>query len=118
MGVVYGLTLALLCVAGLLTLVRIARGPTDLDRVVAIDVLVVLIVAGATVEIAMRRENWNLALIGSVTLLGFLGSVAAARLIELRGSDLRVRRRPRDPGRQKADSGDPPGGRGEKGPAP
>jgi multicomponent Na+:H+ antiporter subunit F len=107
MTAVYAATLGLLSVAGMLALVRIARGPTDLDRIVAIDVLVVLVAAGVTVQIAMRRETWNLALVGSVTLLGFLGSVAAARLIDLRRSDLRVRRRQRPP-RPTGEDGEPP----------
>jgi multicomponent Na+:H+ antiporter subunit F len=109
--VVYVVTLALLTLAGLLALVRVARGPTDLDRVVALDVLVVLVVAGVTVDIALRHESWNLALIGSVTLLGFLSAVAAARLVELRGLD----RGGPDPEEQARDdsagpaSGEPPG---------
>lgn len=111
MTVVYVVTLALLTLAGLLALVRVARGPTDLDRVVALDVLVVLVVAGVTVDIALRHESWNLALIGSVTLLGFLSAVAAARLVELRGPD----RGGPDPEEQARDdsagpaSGEPPG---------
>jgi multicomponent Na+:H+ antiporter subunit F len=82
--VVYELTLALLVLAAALAVARLCAGPTELDQVVALDVLVVLIVAGVGVEVAWRREVWNLALLGSVALLGFLGSVAAARLLELR----------------------------------
>ncbi|MBL7495783.1 sodium:proton antiporter [Frankia sp. CNm7] len=86
MSIIYGVTLALLGVAGLLTLDRAVRGPTNLDRVVALDVLVVLLVCGVAVDIAMYREGWNIALLGVVALLGFLGSVTAGRLVEQRGT--------------------------------
>nr|MDT0664140.1 monovalent cation/H+ antiporter complex subunit F [Micromonospora sp. DSM 115978] len=76
----------MLAAAGLLTLVRLLRGPTNLDRIVALDVLVVLIVAGVTVEIGVRDEGWNIALVVAVALLGFLASVTVARLVERKGS--------------------------------
>nr|WP_235497928.1 MULTISPECIES: monovalent cation/H+ antiporter complex subunit F [unclassified Frankia] len=82
---VYTATFVLLSIAGLLTLARLLVGPTDLDRIVALDVLVILIAAGVTVEIGMRREGWNIALVAVVSLLGFLGSVTAARLVERQG---------------------------------
>ncbi|KPM54873.1 sodium:proton antiporter [Frankia sp. CcI49] len=85
MTAVYTATFVLLSIAGLLTLARLLVGPTDLDRIVALDVLVILIAAGVTVEIGMRREGWNIALVAVVSLLGFLGSVTAARLVERQG---------------------------------
>ncbi|ABW14568.1 MULTISPECIES: monovalent cation/H+ antiporter complex subunit F [Parafrankia] len=86
MTTVYTITFVLLAVAGLLTLARALAGPTNLDRIVALDVLVILIVAGVTVEIGMRNEGWNIALVAVVALLGFLGSLTAARLVERRGT--------------------------------
>lgn len=86
MTVVYGITLGLLGVSALLALVRAVRGPTNLDRIVALDVLVVLIVAGVAVDVGMREEGWNISLLAGVALLGFLGSVTAARLVERRGT--------------------------------
>ncbi|OAA28760.1 multisubunit sodium/proton antiporter [Frankia sp. EI5c] len=87
MTAVYTITLVLLSVAGMLTLVRVLAGPSDLDRIVALDVLVILIVAGVAVEIGMRGEGWNIALVAVVALLGFLGSVTAARLVERQGAE-------------------------------
>jgi len=84
--VVYTITLVLLSLAGLLTLVRALVGPTNLDRIVALDVLVILIVGGVAVEVGMRNEGWNIALVLVVALLGFLGSLTAARLVERRGT--------------------------------
>jgi multicomponent Na+:H+ antiporter subunit F len=80
--VVFTLTLALLSVAALLVLVRLLRGPSALDRIVAVDVLVVLIVTGAAVGIAVQQNGTVIPLLVAVALLGFLGSVTAVRVLE------------------------------------
>jgi multicomponent Na+:H+ antiporter subunit F len=84
MTVVFIVVLALLCVAGALTVVRLLRGPGTLDRIVALDVFVVLIVAAAAVYIAIYRDGSNIPLLAAVALLGFVGSATATRLVERR----------------------------------
>ena len=84
MNAVFVIVLALLCAAGLLTLVRLLRGPETLDRVVALDVFVVLIVAGAAVYVAYYQDGSNIPLIAAVALVGFVGSATASRLAERR----------------------------------
>jgi multicomponent Na+:H+ antiporter subunit F len=83
-SVVFGVVLGLLCVAGALTLVRLLRGPDTLDRIVALDVFVILIVAAAAVYVAIYRDGSNIPLLAAVALLGFVGSATAARLVERR----------------------------------
>lgn len=82
MAVVFAITFGLLCVAGLLVLVRLMRGSTTLDRIVSLDVMITLIVAGTCVGMASRNDGSNIALLAAFALLGFIGSVAAARLVE------------------------------------
>ncbi|QWF83680.1 monovalent cation/H+ antiporter complex subunit F [Amycolatopsis sp. CA-230715] len=82
MSVVYLVTFSLLVLAGLFALIRLVRGPRTLDRVLAIDVLVVLIVAGVAVEMAMTGQGMNLSLLVAVALLGFVGSASVVRLAE------------------------------------
>jgi multicomponent Na+:H+ antiporter subunit F len=72
--------LALLGVAAALTLYRLFRGPSTLDRIVALDVFVVLTVVGAAVYVAYFRDGSNIPLVAAVALIGFVGSVSAARL--------------------------------------
>jgi multicomponent Na+:H+ antiporter subunit F len=84
MTAVFVIVLAMLCAAGLLTLVRLLRGPDTLDRVVALDVFVVLIVAGAAVYVAFYQDGSNIPLIAAVALVGFVGSATASRLAERR----------------------------------
>jgi multicomponent Na+:H+ antiporter subunit F len=83
-SVVFVVVLILLCAAGAFTLVRLLRGPGTLDRIVALDVLVILIVAAAAVYIAIYRDGSNIPLLAAVALLGFVGSATAARLAERR----------------------------------
>lgn len=84
MSVVFTIVVSMLAAAGGLTLVRLLRGPETLDRVVALDVFVVLIVAGASVYVAIFEDGSNIPLIAAVALVGFVGSATAARLAERR----------------------------------
>jgi multicomponent Na+:H+ antiporter subunit F len=84
MDVVIGVVLAMLCASVLLTMVRLLRGPRTLDRIAALDVFVVLVVAAAAVYVAFYADGSNIPLLAAVALLGFVGSATAARLVERR----------------------------------
>ena len=82
-----GLVIALLGLAGVLTLVRLVRGPGLLDRVVALDcLLVILVMAVATESASGNRSGVALSITVSAALLGFVGTVAVARYVERAGS--------------------------------
>lgn len=85
MTVVVTIVLVMLSAAGLLTLVRLLRGPSTLDRIAALDVFVILIVAAAAVYIAYYEDGTTIPMLLAVALLGFVGSAAATRLVEHRG---------------------------------
>ena len=80
MNTVIVTVLGLLGLSGALTLSRLLRGPSTLDRVIALDVFVVLSVVAAAVYVAAYRDGSNIPLLAAVSLVGFVGSVAAARL--------------------------------------
>ena len=84
MTVVFVVVLALLVASGALTLVRLLRGPDTLDRVVALDVFVILVVVAAAVYVAWYADGSNIPLLAAVALTGFVGSATAARLVERR----------------------------------
>lgn len=84
MIVVYAIVLAMLCLAGVLTLVRLFRGPHALDRIAALDVFILLIVAATAVYIAFFEDGSNIPLLVAFALLAFVGSATAARLAERR----------------------------------
>ncbi|WP_055694417.1 monovalent cation/H+ antiporter complex subunit F [Streptomyces prasinopilosus] len=84
MTALYTVTLAVLSAAGLLTLLRLVRGPDALNRIVALDVLLTMIIAGAAVGMALRGDTTSLPVLVVLALLAFTGSVTAAHLIEKR----------------------------------
>jgi multicomponent Na+:H+ antiporter subunit F len=85
MTVVLTVCVALLAVAALLLVVRISLGPTMLDRVVALDVLVAVIICGLALEAAVNRHATTLPILVVLSLVGFVGSVSIARFT--RGKD-------------------------------
>jgi multicomponent Na+:H+ antiporter subunit F len=76
-----GVAGAALLVAALLVLVRIVRGPTMLDRVIATDVLIAVIVCAVGVEAAVFRHVTTLPVLVTVSLFAFISAVSVARFI-------------------------------------
>lgn len=82
LDVVSQITLMTLGVALLVAFIRLARGPTLPDRIVAMDLLGVLVV-GLIVVLAGRsgvRATLDAAIV--IALVGFLGTVAYATYVE------------------------------------
>jgi multicomponent Na+:H+ antiporter subunit F len=77
---VFVVVLAMLGAAAALALFRLLRGPSTLDRIVALDVYVVLTVVSTGVYVAYYRDGSNIPLLAAVSLVGFVGSASAARL--------------------------------------
>ncbi|MEU5717363.1 monovalent cation/H+ antiporter complex subunit F [Streptomyces sp. NPDC020403] len=83
----------IIVVAGGLLLVRIARGPSMLDRAIALDVGAALIIAGLGAKSAFARDSFYFPIMLVLAFLGFTGSVGIARFIAVRDRP-RPRRRP------------------------
>ncbi len=79
MTVVIWACAAMLSVAAVLVLTRMAVGPTMLNRVVAMDVLIAIVVAGLGLEAALNRHATTLPILVVLSLVGFVGSVSVAR---------------------------------------
>ena len=75
------LAYVLLGTGALLAMGRLALGPSLLDRVVATDTLLAIIVAGLAVYAALRRDATLVPTLVVVTLLAFVGSVSIARYV-------------------------------------
>lgn len=87
MSIVLTIAAGMLVIAALLCVYRIARGPRSLDRVVAADVLVVIVVAGLGIEAAISRHNSTLSVMVVVSMVGFVGAVSIARFIARKESE-------------------------------
>jgi multicomponent Na+:H+ antiporter subunit F len=70
-----------LTVAALLALLRVIRGPTVLNRVVALDVMVSILISALGVEAAYNRHTTTVPIIVALALVGFVGSVSVARFV-------------------------------------
>jgi multicomponent Na+:H+ antiporter subunit F len=79
MSIVLTLCVAILGIAALMLVVRITSGPTMLDRVVALDVLVAVVICGLGLEAAVNQHTTTLPVLVVLSLLGFVGSVTVAR---------------------------------------
>ena len=91
--------LALLGVAAVIVLVRLYRGPSNLDRIIAAEILLVIVIAGVALESARQKTSTYLPLLMILGLVGFVGGVAVTRFLsrdtdEVEG-ELRERRLPR-----------------------
>lgn len=76
--------LAILGTAMIVAVWRLVTGPTDADRVVAVDFGFVIFVASVTL-LAVRLDTPSaLVLVLAATLVGFLTTVAVAHLLERR----------------------------------
>jgi multicomponent Na+:H+ antiporter subunit F len=80
------LTMTMLAVAALLTFTRLVRGPTLPDRVIAIDLIGVLIVCLLVALAAATGEQAFLDVGIVIALISFVGTVAYARYLEREGS--------------------------------
>ena len=70
-----------LVAAACLALWRLAKGPTSLDRGVASDVLIAVLVAAVAAHALWTRTSLGLLVILVLSLLGFTGAVGLARLV-------------------------------------
>jgi multicomponent Na+:H+ antiporter subunit F len=78
----FPVALTLLAVAAGLTFIRLAKGPTLPDRVIAIDLIGVLMVCVLVVTAGATAEQAFLDVAMVVALISFVGTVAYARYIE------------------------------------
>lgn len=77
----------LLVVAAAFALWRLAKGPTTLDRGVASDVLIAVLIGAVATHAAWTRTSLGLVVILVLSLLGFTGAVGLARLITTSARD-------------------------------
>ncbi len=90
MTIVIGSAVAMLFIAACLVLWRMVQGPTALDRIVAGDVVVAIVIASVGLYSVIADNTTGLPILLVLSLVGFSAAVAVARLI---ASPSTVRRR-------------------------
>jgi multicomponent Na+:H+ antiporter subunit F len=81
MHIVLAVTAVILSLAAAGAIIRIARGPSLLDRVLASDVLLAILGAALCIDMAVNRHLNNLMLLVALSIIGFIGSVTVARFV-------------------------------------
>lgn len=71
----------LFTVGGLLAVIRLVKGPTQIDRAVALDVLLAIVVGVIVLLAAYTESASTLVIAVVVSLLGFMGSAGLAKLL-------------------------------------
>ena len=79
MTVVLLICAVLLTAAGVLALIRAERGPSMLDRTVALDIIVTVVVAAVALYAAAERRTDVVPILVVLSLVGFVGSTTIAR---------------------------------------
>lgn len=77
----------LFAVAGVLAVLRIIRGPSVLDRIVAADVLVSTIICGLGAEMAINHHTASLPVALVLALFAVFGSISVAKFMADREED-------------------------------
>ena len=81
MTIIVYIALTLLIAALGLTLVRVAWGPTNLDRALCLDVVIVLVTGILAIQIVRTGDASSLPILVVFSLTGFVGSVSVARFM-------------------------------------
>jgi len=81
MTVLYLVAGAVLLAAAVLAIVRAERGPSMLDRAVALDVFATVLVGGVVLESAWSRRLDALPVLVALSMVGFVSSTVIARFM-------------------------------------
>ncbi|MBD3689271.1 cation:proton antiporter [Nanchangia anserum] len=79
MTILVSVNIIALAIAGLLTLVRLVRGPSALDRAVAIDVLTAVVIALAVWTLVISRRADVGVIVITLTMVAFVSSTVIGR---------------------------------------
>ncbi len=84
MGSVVTIVQVVLGIGATLAFVRAARGPNLVDRIVALDLVLLLLAGGLAAHGARTGSDLYVAVLVVVALVAFAGTVVVARFIEWR----------------------------------
>ncbi|WOP18495.1 monovalent cation/H+ antiporter complex subunit F [Raineyella sp. LH-20] len=80
-AVVAVIAVVVLGVAAGVTLVRLSKGPTSLDRIIASDLIVGIAVGGLALQVVLSDRLTTLPILLALSLVGFIGAVSMARFV-------------------------------------
>jgi len=79
--IIVGISGVLLSVGAVACLIRVARGPSILDRVLALDVMLLIISAALCLEMYLNRHTNHILFVVIACAIGFISSVTVSRFV-------------------------------------
>lgn len=83
----YWITQALLAAGVLCSIYRVYKGPSVLDRVISVDVILIIVGSVMLVDMIYYRHTDHILFVVVSAVIGFLGAVAIARYVAVRQPD-------------------------------
>lgn len=80
----YWITQSLLAVAMLCAVYRVFRGPSVLDRVISVDVLLIVVASMFLTDMVINDSQDYIVFVVGTAVIGFMGAVAIARFVAVR----------------------------------
>ncbi|WP_313810944.1 monovalent cation/H+ antiporter complex subunit F [Glutamicibacter sp.] len=71
----------MLCLGAIACVIRVIKGPSILDRVLGLDVLLLIISAGLCIDMAVNQHTDYLLFVVAACTIGFVGSVTVSRYV-------------------------------------
>ena len=84
MNILLAVIMVVFAVAAVLTVIRIVRGPSILDRAVASDVLLTEVMCVLGAEMAINGHTRSIPVLLIIAAIGVFGSIAVARFVARR----------------------------------
>ncbi|MFT4158098.1 MAG: monovalent cation/H+ antiporter complex subunit F [Microbacterium sp.] len=81
MSILLGVIMVVFGLAAVLTVIRIVKGPSILDRAVASDVLLTEVVCVLGAEMAINGHTRSIPVLLTIAAVGVFGSIAVARFV-------------------------------------
>lgn len=78
---VAGIVIVLLTIDVVLTIYKLVRGPSVLNRALASDLLVSTLICAIGAEMVLARHAWSLPILVTLALIAFIGTVAVSRFV-------------------------------------
>ena len=78
----------LLVAALVLGLIRLVKGPGAVDRIIATDVMLSLLVVALAIEAAINRHGYTIPVMIITSMLSFSGTVAVSRFVSIRNDQV------------------------------
>jgi multicomponent Na+:H+ antiporter subunit F len=80
-SVILGIVAVILGISALCAIYRVARGPSILDRVLAVDVLLAIVGGALAADMVFNGHTNSLVILVATSVIGFIASVTVARFV-------------------------------------